>query len=104
MLLKWLVRKAVMSMRFWGLPFLKVFGGVISDYVTTVVGLGMGFCEANPRYNPVLSLLVFCTVTAILILTVPREKPWNLSLKGIALASYLGAINNAFVISGLLSG
>ena len=64
----------------------------------------MGFCEVNPKYNPVLSLLVFFVVTAVLVLTVPKGKPWNLSLKGIAMASYFGAINNALVISGLLSG
>ena len=93
-----------MSLRTWSLPFLKVFGGVISDYVTTAIGLGMGFCEMNPKYNPVFSLLVFCVATAILTLTVPREKPWNLCLKGIAIASYLGAINNALVILGLMSG
>jgi len=99
-----MMRKAVMSLRSWSLPFLKVFGGVISDYVTTAVGLGMGFCEVNPKYNPILSLLVFFVVTAVLVLTVPKGKPWSLSLKGIAMASYFGAINNALVISGLLSG
>ncbi|MCW4027521.1 MAG: hypothetical protein NWE76_08570 [Candidatus Bathyarchaeota archaeon] len=93
-----------MSLRTWSLPFVKVFGGVISDYVTTAIGLGMGFCEANPKYNPVLSLAVFCVVTAILTLALPREKPWNLTLKGIAVASYFGAINNALVILGLIPG
>ncbi len=93
-----------MSLRSWSRPFLKVLGGVLSDYMTTSIGLGMGFCEMNPNYNPVLSLLVFSVVMAILTLTVPREKPWNLSLNGIAIASYLGAINNALVISGLLYG
>lgn len=98
------MRKPNMSLRTWSLPFLKVFGGVISDYITTAVGLGMGFSEMNPKYNPVFSLLVFCVVTAILTLMVPREKPWNLGLKGIVIASYLGALNNALVIFGLLSG
>ena len=93
-----------MSLKTLSLPFLKVFGGVISDYVTTALGLGLGFCEMNPKYDPVFSLLVFCVFTAILTLTVPREKYWDLSLKGIVLVSYLGAINNALVILGLLSG
>ena len=84
--------------------FLQVFGGVMSDYLTTIVGLGMGFSESNPAYNPVVSLLVFFAVTAILTLTVPRKRPWNLSFYAIGVASYLGAINNVLVMSGLLSG
>ena len=91
------------SLRSWTLPFVHVLGGVISDYLTTIIGLGMGFCEMNPKYNPVLSLLVFLGITAMLTLIVPRKKPWILSLNGIAIASYLGAINNAMVILGLLS-
>ena len=85
-------------------PFLPVLGGVISDYVTTVIGLGMGFCESNPEYNPVVSLLIFFAVTTILTLAVPRNRPWNLSFYVIGAASYLGAINNVLVMSGLLSG
>jgi hypothetical protein len=84
--------------------FLQVFGGVISDYLTTIVRLGMGFSENNPAYNPVVSLLVFFVATAILTLTVPRKKPWNLSFYTIGVASYLGAINNVLVMSGLLFG
>lgn len=85
-------------------PFLQVLGGVISDYLTTAVGLGMGFCESNPEYNPVVSLLVFFAIIAVLTLAVPRNRPWNLSFYVIGAASYLGAVNNVLVMSGLLSG
>ena len=85
-------------------PFLQVLGGVLSDYVTTTMGLSMGFCETNLEYNPVVSLLVFFAATAILTLAVPRKRPWNLSFYAIGAASYLGAINNVLVMLGLLSG
>ena len=85
-------------------PFLQVLGGVISDYVTTAMGLGLGFCESNPEYNPVVSLLIFFAITAILTLAVPRNRPWNLSFHVIGAASYLGAINNVLVMSGLITG
>ena len=47
------------------LPFLISLVGVLVDYVTTTVGLGLGFYEIHPEYHPVLALTIFWTPTPI---------------------------------------
>jgi hypothetical protein len=98
--------KTVIFLKSWVLPFLLALGGVISDYVTTTIGLNMnmGFYEIHPQYSPVWALLFFWGAIAILTLTLPKEKPWNLATNGLALASYIGAVNNTLVILGLFTG
>jgi hypothetical protein len=86
------------------LPFLLTLGGVISDHVTTNIGLGLGFYEINPNYHPLLALLVFWGITAILVLLLPRERPWRISINTLMLTSYLGAVNNTLVILGVFPG
>ena len=93
-----------MYMKTWMKPFLLALYGVLSDYVTTTVGLRMGFHEACPQYHPVGSLLTFWGSIAILTLALPRKKPWDLCAIGLASASYLGVANNILVILGLTSG
>jgi len=85
-------------------PFLLTLGGVISDYITTNIGLGLGFYEINRNYHPLLALLVFWGITAILVLLLPRERPWRMSINTLMLTSYLGAVNNTLVILGVFPG
>jgi len=96
--------KTVVPLKQWMSPFLLALGGVVSDYITTNIGLGIGFYETHPQYHPVWALLIFWGALAVLTLTLPRKKPWNLSIHGLALTSYLGAINNTLVILGLFPG
>lgn len=86
------------------LPFLLTLGGVFSDYVTTGIGLGMGYYESQPNYHPLLALLVFWGIAAILVLLLPKERPWRISINTLTLTSYLGAVNNASVILGIFPG
>jgi len=86
------------------LPFLISLGGVLSDYVTTMIGLGLGFYETHPNYHPVWALLIFWSAIAILVLTLPKKRLWTIGINGLALMSYLGAVNNTLVILGLFSG
>jgi len=88
----------------WVQPFFMAFCGVLSDYLTTMLGLGMGFCEACPKYNPVWALAAFLGSIAILTLALPRKRPWNLCAIGLASASYLGVANNILVILGIFAG
>jgi len=85
-------------------PFLLALGGVLTDYATTIIGLSMGFCETHPQYHPLWALLIFWTSIAILHLTMPRRKPWTIGANGLALASYIGTINNILVILELFTG
>jgi hypothetical protein len=91
-------------MKAWIQPFFLAFCGVLSDYLTTILGLGMGFCEACPKYHPVYALAAFSGSIALLTLAVPRKKPRNLCAIGLALASYLGTANNILVILGISAG
>jgi len=93
-----------MSVKSWMLPFLLALGGVISDYITTTIGLSMGFYETHLAYNPLWALLIFWGAIALLVLALPRKKPWTLGINGLALISYLGAVNNTLVILGLFPG
>ena len=98
--------RATLPLKSWMIPFLLVLGGVLSDYLTTTLGqnMSMGLREINPQYDPLWALLVFWGAISILMLTLPKERPWHLAANGLALASYLGAANNTLVILGLLSG
>ena len=85
-------------------PFLLSLGGVLSDYLTTRIGLSLGFYETHPHYNPILALFIFWGAVAFLTTTLPKRKFWSLSINGLASVSYLGALNNILVILGVFSG
>jgi len=95
-----------MSLKLWMLPFLLALGGVICDYATTTIGLTMctGLYETHPQYHPAWALLTFWGAIAVLTLTLPKQKPWNIGISGFALTSYIGAVNNTLVILGLFPG
>lgn len=78
--------------------FIVSLSGVLADFITTRVGLGLGFCETNPYYNPIFALAIFWCTISILVSTLPKRRPWNLFTMGLALSSYLGAINNTLVM------
>jgi len=82
------------------LPFILVLWGVISDYITSTIGLNFyaDLYETQLHYNPIYALFVFWTAIIILTLTLPRKKPWTLGISGFALLAYIGAINNTFLI------
>jgi len=95
-----------MAIKPWMLPFLLALGGVISDFATTMIALNFctGLHETHIQYSPIWALMIFWTAIAILTLTLPRKKPWSIGINGLALMSYIGAINNTLVILGLFSG
>jgi hypothetical protein len=86
------------------LPFFMALGGIVSDFISTTVGLGLGLCETNPQYNPVWALIIYWGVIMILYLTCYQRKSWLLGANVVALTSYLGVINNTLAIMGVLPG
>jgi len=86
------------------LPFLLTLGGVFSDYITTNIGLGLGYYESQPNYHPLLALLVFWGITTILVLLLPKERSWRISINTLMLTSYVAAANNMLVILGIFQG
>jgi hypothetical protein len=85
-------------------PFLLALGGVLTDFLTTQVGLSVGLGEANPNYHPVYACIVFFTVLYLLMKLLPPKKSWNRLIMGIALLSYFGTIHNLFVLLGVFPG
>ena len=85
-------------------PFLLALGGVLTDFLTTQVGLTVGLCEANPNYHPVCACIVFFTVLYLLMKLLPPKKSWNRLIMGIALLSYFGTIHNLLVLLGVFPG
>jgi hypothetical protein len=92
------------SYSWWWVPLLLLIGGVASDYITTLIGLGRGFYETHAQYHPLWASLFFGGAFVLLALTMPRKKPWSLGVYGLAIVSYLGAVNNLLVILGVFTG
>ena len=84
-------------------PFILSSGGVLLDYLTTTIGLNLGFQESCQGYHPLKALFVFWGIIAGLSLVLPREKKWEISINAVSLLSYVGAVNNLLVLSGFVS-
>jgi len=78
--------------------------GVISDWITTQVGLGMGYYETHLMYHPVLALAIIWTPIMFLLMVLPRDGRWDYAIYFIASWSFIGAVNNILVIMGIFSG
>lgn len=79
-------------------PFIISLIGIIMDYLTSVVGLSLGFVERHPNYSPINALIIFWGSITLLKKTLPKGRFWQLSIDIISLAPYLGMINNLLVI------
>jgi len=88
--------------RFMGFPLALL--GVVCDWVTTQIGLGMGFYETHPAYHPVTALAFFWGALVFLHLALPRGRKWDAAILVLACWSFLGAVNNTLVILGVSSG
>jgi len=86
------------------LPYLISLVGVLSDYLTTTLGLDLGFYESNPFFNTLLAVAIFWGTLAFLNLMLPKGKVWTVSKDIFVLVSFLGAINNTLVIAGVFPG
>lgn len=85
-------------------PFLISLVGIVTDYLTTRIGLGLGFHEVHSQYHPGLALAIFWSALTLLTLTLPKGRIWRLSKNILASVSLLGFINNTLVIIGASSG
>ena len=83
------------------LPFTVSLGGVITDLLTTKIGLNMGFSETNVYYNPFVALIIIWSALVLLQLTIRERKILNICIYGVCLYSYLSTVNNILVIFGI---
>lgn len=86
------------------IPFLISLAGVIADYFTTSIGLGLGFHETHTQYHPALAIVIFWSALTLLTLTLPEGRTWRIGKNILASTSFLGFINNTLVILGVFSG
>ena len=86
------------------LPFLISLVGIIADYFTTSIGLGLGFYETHSQYHPAYALIIFWSALTVLTLTLPKRGFWDMTKNVIASASFIGSVNNILVILGIFSG
>ncbi len=85
-------------------PFIVSLGGIFSDYLTTRMGLVLGYYETHALYSPLSALLIFWGTTSLLAVILPKRDLWDVGITSLAFASYLGAVNNILVILGIFSG
>jgi len=85
-------------------PYLISLGGVLLDYLTTTIGLGLGLNETNAPYNPILAITIFWGMLALLNLTLPKKGLWAISKHVLVLASFFGAFNNILIITSVVRG
>ncbi len=88
-----------MEMRREFIPFMVSLLGVLTDFITTRIGLNLGFYEAHPYYHPVTALLIIWSAVLVLVLTLPKRGVWYVGIMGIASAPFIGTVNNILVIS-----
>jgi len=95
-----------MRARLEGRPlcFLIIVIGVVTDYVSTCIGLGSGFMETHPHYHPIIALAIFWDAMTVLFFALPRGKWWDGAIHFIAAWSLLGAFNNMMVLAGVFPG
>ena len=86
------------------IPYLIVVSGVISDWVTTHIGLSRGFYETHPTYTPVNALLIFTALLLIIEFSLGNFKYKRQYQSIIACMSFLGTINNTLVLFGFFGG
>ena len=78
--------------------------GVAMDFATSQVGLARGFLEAHRLYSPVYSLAIFWALLTVATLALPRGNTRRMLIFAIALLTFIGVLNNLFVITGIFRG
>jgi hypothetical protein len=87
----------------WGvLPYLISMLGVLLDYLTTAMGLGLGLYESHPSFNPLLAVAAFWGIQALVNLMLPKGRVRTFSTRMFVIVSFLGALNNTLVIMGVI--
>ena len=103
---KYILKRQMLMTKKRAAPFLISLCGILSDYTTTFYALNFhtGFYETHPQYSPIWAILIFWGAITILTLMLPKKRPWNLCIIGLASTSFIGAINNLLVLFGLFPG
>lgn len=80
------------------LPFLISLCGIASDYITTQIGLSLGFYELNPQYHPLKALLLFWGISGFLSFSFRNQRKWRIAINLLMFTSWFGGIHNLLKI------
>lgn len=86
------------------IPYLLAVLGIVSDWVTTQIGLSRGFYETHDTYSPLWAFLIFVGVLAFLDVVLGDFKYKQVGMSAIACICFLGAANNILVLTGVFGG
>jgi hypothetical protein len=75
--------------------------GVVTDFVSTQLGLIRGFQEGNVLYGPIPSLFIFWTILTVASLALPKGILRRTFVLAIVSLSFVGVFNNIFVMAGI---
>lgn len=96
-------KEKVSNMNFF-VPYVITVYGVVSDLVTTQIGLSKSFIETQSIYSPFIALTVLIGVMAIFDLFF-RNARYKMQFQLILVSvSFLGAINNVLVLLRVFGG
>lgn len=76
------------------LPFFISFSGCILDYISTSIGLSLGFYETHLTYSLLNALIIFTVANSILYY-LPHLMKYKIIFSSF---SYLGFVNNIYVL------
>jgi len=83
---------------------LNALAAISLDYLTTQIGLARGFLETHAAYSPLNATTIFSCCILFLGLLLPRPRGWTWSLLLFSCLSWLGALNNILVLTGIFPG
>jgi len=73
------------------------------DFLTTTIGLNLGFAEINTNYHPAWAILFYTFTTVIFHLTL-SDNIRKVCSVGLVVLSFVAAVNNIMVILSIFSG
>jgi hypothetical protein len=86
------------------MAYIVAFIGVSLDFVTTMIGLNLGFHEAHAQYHPLIALAFFWTVIFVVETALSKHKVNKYPSIIFAVFTFIGAVHNTLVIMGVTKG
>lgn len=83
-------------------PYLTTLTGILLDYLTTTIGLNMGFQETNLLYHPATALLIFWGTLTLINKTIPQKNIITITQTLLTVTTFLAPLNNTLLITRIL--
>ena len=84
-------------------PFIIMVAGVTSDYVSSLIGISVGYVETHPNYSPLNALIIFTLALAILMLFFWRNRTTRIFVWACSIIPFIGIIHNLLVFAEIIA-